>query len=153
MRPPNPVFVTFSREEYILNPAFTLLVEDDEYLNQTLSEILDLLDLKYMTIADGTVAYDQILRYQPELVLLDLQLPNTSGYDILQAIRHEARLDGTRVVVITANQFVNMADLQLADAVLIKPFTLNALSEAIELVSSPKGSRSPPHKPLSSGFK
>jgi two-component system, repressor protein LuxO len=136
-----------------LNPAFTLLVEDDEHLNQTLSEILALLDLKYVTITDGAVAYDQILQYQPELVLLDLQLPNTSGYDILQAVRHESRLDGTRVIIITANQFVNMADLQLADAVLIKPFTLHALSDAIELVSSQKGNRSPLPKPLSSGFK
>ena len=136
-----------------MNPISILLVEDDEHFNKSLTDIFELLDLKHETVTDGTIAYRQILEYQPELVLLDLQFQNASGYEILKAIRHEARLDGTRVIIMTGNQFVNMADLQLADAVLIKPFTLNALREAVEIVTAQGFDRSPPDKPLSSGFR
>jgi DNA-binding response OmpR family regulator len=135
-----------------MNHTFILLVEDDEHFNKTLSEILELLDFSYETVSDGTAAYEQILQYQPELVLLDLQLPNISGHAILTAIRHAPELDDTKVIVMTGNQFINIADLQLADAVLIKPFTLNALCEAIEIVIARGLDRSPPDKPLSSGF-
>lgn len=129
-----------------------LIVEDDKELNANLSELIELIDFQHESVTDGTIAIERIRQLRPELILLDLQLPNASGLDILTDIRQDFRLYQAKVIVMTGDQFVNLAELHLADGVLIKPFTLQALRNAIETILSSDMGQSPWDKPLSSGF-
>jgi CheY-like chemotaxis protein len=64
---------------------------------------------------------------EPDVVILDLNLPRVSGIDILRQIRSDPRLVNTRVVVVTAHdEMVN--DIQdQADLVLIKPVAFSQI--------------------------
>jgi len=80
--------------------ASLLLVEDDESLRRSLSEFLK--DNGYATYAVGTMseAWETVRAVRPAVCLLDLNLPDGSGLDLLRRIVSE-RLP-TRVIVMTA---------------------------------------------------
>jgi DNA-binding response OmpR family regulator len=113
--------------------------------------LLGLIDFRYEAVTDGAVAFERVLQLRPKLVLLDLQLPNVSGFDILTSIRKDARLYNTKVIVITSEKFIELAKVRQADGVLVKLFTLSALRIAIEKVLC-GDMGTPPDQPFSSGF-
>ena len=84
-----------------------------------------------VTVAhDGQQAIDAIDRDAPDLVLLDLLLPDMSGLDVLKALRRSERNDGVRVIVLTAKagEFDRILGLELgADDYVTKPFSLREL--------------------------
>jgi DNA-binding response OmpR family regulator len=114
--------------------TLALLVEDDVDLGITLSEILYFLNVPGELVTDGLRALRWLADYTPQLILLDLHLPNCSGIEILSSIRRNERFKSTKVVVITADRFINPANLFQADAILYKPFTIDALSSVIDTV-------------------
>src|SRR6516162_682562 len=68
----------------------------------------------------------------PELVLLDLKLPGTDGFEVLRWIRMEPGLTGLRVVVLTSSEHirdVNLAYALGANSYLVKPLDFNHFVE------------------------
>jgi CheY-like chemotaxis protein len=108
-----------------------LIVEDDHELGPIFMEILVSTGLAGELIQDGQIAYERLGVAEPDLVVIDLHLPGVSGLELLEYIRGDARLDNTRVVVMTAD--VPMADVagKLADEVLIKPASVESFVEMI----------------------
>jgi two-component system alkaline phosphatase synthesis response regulator PhoP len=51
---------------------------------------------------DGKEALDAILRDPPDLVLLDVMMPRKTGLEVCQEVRAEARLQGVRILMLTA---------------------------------------------------
>lgn len=105
-----------------------LVVEDTEVLGQAICERLSSLGHGTDLIMDGKQA-NELLRYQPvDLIILDLNLPNMSGLQILQALRQ--REDATPVLVLTARDQVDDRIRLLdagADDYLTKPFDFGEL--------------------------
>jgi putative two-component system response regulator len=72
------------------NPAVTgtILVADDQASNRELfSELLTTQGLKVVTAADGAEALDQLSRVPMDLVLLDVMMPQLSGFEVCQKIK------------------------------------------------------------------
>jgi CheY-like chemotaxis protein len=92
---------------------------------------LDLLDLPSELISHGAEALERLKRTTPQLVLLDLNIPGRSGIEILSDIRATEQFHATKVIIVTGDRFVDVAQLHQADAVLFKPFTLDAFQAAI----------------------
>jgi DNA-binding response OmpR family regulator len=88
----------------------------------------------YQTLAmnDGKAAIEY-LRENPEsprLVVLDLNLPQVSGKDILRFIRMNERFAGTRVIIATADSAATVGNLaDTSDLVLYKPISPAQLSD------------------------
>ncbi len=87
---------------------------------------------------DGAVAQKRLTEIVPDLIVLDLHIPNVSGDIILQHIRADERLKKTRVFLATAD--ANMAAQLRDDAelVLLKPIGFSQLKELAERFR-PKG--------------
>ncbi len=112
--------------------ARTILVVDDEpTLRETLAEALDAEGFRVLTAADGREALSRFREHQPDLVVLDLMLPELSGIEVCRIIRAES---GVPIVMLTAksSELDKVVGLELgADDYVTKPFSLRELTARI----------------------
>jgi DNA-binding response OmpR family regulator len=102
------------------------VVEDDPALN----------DIGCLTLAPyfrvqsflrGDLALEGLEKNIPDLVILDINIPNVSGGEILKKLRESERFSNTKVILTTAdNVQAAMLDAE-ADIVLLKPVSTNQL--------------------------
>jgi DNA-binding response OmpR family regulator len=113
-----------------MSELFALVVDDDPALGTLFATILRDAGITTETLTDGTQTLTKMADRIPDLVTLDLQMPRTSGVDILREIRADARFANTRVMVITASSQTSYnPDIQeMADLVLLKPVTFEQVS-------------------------
>ena len=104
-----------------MTKRLALVVEDDEDLSIIFSEALELANCKTKVIQDGKEALEWLAVNVPDLLVLDLHLPNVSGKNILTYIRDESRLAKTGVIITTADARLGDSLRGLAQLVLIKP--------------------------------
>jgi DNA-binding response OmpR family regulator len=112
--------------------ARTILVVDDETtLRETLVEALEAEGFRVVAAADGREALARFRSERPDLVLLDLMLPELSGIEVCRIIRAES---GVPIVMLTAkdSELDKVVGLELgADDYVTKPFSLRELSARI----------------------
>src|SRR5205823_4589969 len=89
----------------------------------------------------GWRALEMIRTTLPDLVILDVRLPDVSGWDILQALKLDARTSSIPVLVCSAAvQELRELELQLASMgvdVLIKPFAIDTLMDKVRALTFP----------------
>ena len=112
--------------------ARTILVVDDETtLRETLVEALESEGFRVVAAADGREALAKFRAERPDLVLLDLMLPELSGIEVCRIIRAES---GVPIVMLTAkdSELDKVVGLELgADDYVTKPFSVRELSARI----------------------
>ncbi len=112
--------------------ARTILVVDDEAtLRETLVEALELEGFRAVPAADGREALAKFRSEQPDLVLLDLMLPELSGVEVCRILRSESTVP---IVMLTArdSEVDKVVGLELgADDYVTKPFSLRELTARI----------------------
>ena len=115
--------------------ARTILVVDDEpTLRETLVDALQGEGFRVVAAADGREALTAFRAEQPDLVLLDLMLPELSGIEVCRIIRAES---GVPIVMLTAkdSELDKVVGLELgADDYVTKPFSLRELSARIRAI-------------------
>lgn len=84
-----------------------VLAEDDTLLMEALSRLLEPSFEVVGTASDGDEAVRVALRARPDLVLLDVRMPGSSGFDAARRLRTE--LPGARLVFLTANRDPQLA--------------------------------------------
>lgn len=98
-----------------------LVIEDDPQLSVIYAEAVRAGGYTVERIVDGRAAVEALRKRTPALVVLDLNLPNVGGLEILSEIRAQARLRDTRIIL-TSAEARRASDLtDLVDVVLIKP--------------------------------
>jgi two-component system response regulator RegX3 len=108
-------------------PGRVLIVEDEESLAETIRYNLEREGFVTTTAADGRTALERFRAVRPDLVLLDLMLPELSGLDVCRAIRAESSVP---VIIVTAKdtEADTVAGLELgADDYVTKPFSVREL--------------------------
>ena len=108
-----------------------LVVEDDATLRETLVDALEVEGFRVVAAADGRAALARFRADRPDLVLLDLMLPELSGIEVCRIIRAES---GVPIVMLTAkdSELDKVVGLELgADDYVTKPFSLRELSARI----------------------
>jgi two-component system response regulator RegX3 len=112
--------------------ARTILVVDDEAtLRETLVEALELEGFRAIPAADGREALAKFRSEHPDLVLLDLMLPEISGVEVCRILRAESAVP---IVMLTArdSEVDKVVGLELgADDYVTKPFSLRELTARI----------------------
>jgi two-component system response regulator RegX3 len=108
-----------------------LLVEDEPTLREALTDALELEGFRIVVAADGRGALTVFRAERPDLVLLDLMLPELSGIEVCRIIRAES---GVPIVMLTAkdSELDKVVGLELgADDYVTKPFSLRELTARI----------------------
>ena len=114
-------------------PSKVLLVDDEREYVQTLSERLIMRDMGSAVAYDGESALQLIREDDPEVIIVDLNMPGIDGFDVLRKVK-DTRPE-IEVIIVTGHG--NEADRQLcmdlgAFAYLQKPLDINVLSETIQ---------------------
>ena len=119
----------------------TVLVADDQAsLRMLISATLEIGQLRVIEASDGDEAWELVQEHRPDLVLLDVQMPGRTGLELAKAIRQDAELAGTVIILLTATAPEADAEAGLAagaDRYLTKPFSPLELLEEVEKALGP----------------
>ncbi len=111
-----------------MSKPLALIIEDDLEIAKILSLSLKN-HFEVETIADGNSAIIRLAQIVPVLIILDLHLPEVSGMDIFAHLRSDARFNGTKVIVCTADALRAEELRSQVDLVLLKPISPGQLRE------------------------
>jgi len=107
-----------------------LIADDEPNIVISLEFLLEQAGYRIRVAHDGQEALEAIQRQPPDLVLLDVMMPNLSGYDLCQRIRENPAWQHMRIVMLTAKgrEVEVSKGLALgADAYITKPFSTQEL--------------------------
>ena len=78
-----------------------LVVEDDAMLSMVLAESLKAVKFKVVVVTDGSLVFDEVIKFSPDLVLLDLILPGLDGFSVLKQLKDDSKTADIPVVVVS----------------------------------------------------
>lgn len=111
-----------------------LIVDDDENICEVIRMYLNSSNYDNRIINNGKDVENAFMEYKPDLVLLDIMLPNIDGIDVLKWIRKESEVP---VIMLTAkgDTFDKVLALELgADDYIVKPFEPKELLARVKAV-------------------
>ena len=111
-----------------------LVVDDDSNICELINMYLQSTGYDTRIVYDGKSAQEVFSEYKPDLVLLDIMIPNIDGIDVLKWIRRES---STPVIMLTAKgeTFDKVLALELgADDYVVKPFEPKELMARVKAV-------------------
>jgi len=118
-----------------------LIVEDHPTMREAMRLVLEGEGFEIDEAADGQLALERIRLEPPALLFLDLNIPGTSGADVLHAVKADPTTASVRVIVVTATgEEGRAAAMRLgADEYFTKPFSPTALLRTVERVLAAGG--------------
>jgi len=112
--------------------ARILVVEDDETLRETLTEVLADEGHEVRGAAHGYEALERLDEWSADLIVLDLMMPRMDAFEFREHQRHRPDAATTKVMVLSAaRELASAADRLGADAWLAKPFNLADVIDSI----------------------
>src|SRR5947199_7926394 len=110
-----------------------LVIEDDAESRHVIADLFTREDWKVLQAPDGDVGIELALRNRPELILCDLLMPKSNGFQVCRTIREQ--LQPTKIIVVSGRDYGvdKTSALQAgADEYLLKPITWELLSNTID---------------------
>ena len=108
-----------------------LVIDDEPDIRMFLTTLLAENGYETVTAADGLSGFEIAQREKPDLVSLDLQMPDKSGTDFYRRITRDPELKDTPIIVVSALSGRNLA-VKGAVAVFDKPIDPDKFIEAVE---------------------
>ena len=120
--------------------ATVLIVDDEEDLADAVALLLQNQGFRTFKVHDGQQAVRAVAELLPDLLLLDYELPELDGIEVIARLKSDPLTSGVPILLASAAK-VSMADIKKADGFLAKPFPAELLYEMVGrlLASSQKG--------------
>ena len=78
-----------------------LIVEDEEYIAEMYKIRFEMSGYEIVLAADGQEGIDMAIKEKPDLVLLDLVMPNKNGYQVLEELRANPETKGLKIFILS----------------------------------------------------
>jgi DNA-binding response OmpR family regulator len=142
-RPPQPnrgstPAAALSRGQRSRDIKYVLIVEDDAPIRGMLTDVL--YDAGYLVVeaSDGAQAVEELRQMQPDLIVLDLMLPQLSGWQFLERCRDQIERANIPVLILSAIKGRGDYPSSLGAAEwLTKPVDLDQFLETVEVLTRP----------------
>ena len=114
----------------------SILIADDDYGHRRMLEIV--LKAKHFDVVgaqDGQEALDLLRDHTPDLMILDVDMPYASGFDVVDQARSDERLRDVPMIIMTGQALEKIearAEASQPDAVVFKPIGSRALHDLID---------------------
>ncbi len=100
-----------------------LVVDDSTEMSKVMSDMLEFKGYATTVVHSGKEALDHALKNHPDLILLDLHMPDMDGFEVARALRQDAWGKDAKILILTANDDVSARPQDLgigADDYLVK---------------------------------
>jgi DNA-binding response OmpR family regulator len=124
----------FSRGSQTM-PRTVLIVDDERDVNDILASLVRARDFEPIQRYHGATVPEDVRKYKPDLVLLDLMLPDRDGFEICEQLKRDRETNLVPVVMVTSlnNPTHRLSGVRVgANGYLTKPFTPHQLFEAMD---------------------
>jgi len=117
-----------------MNKKKILVVDDEESIRKLVKKLLG----QYYTVveaANGKVALEIVIKGKPDLVLMDIKMPEVDGYTACYHIKTGGHTERTPVIIMSSIAYdlnMKLAQKLGADGYLVKPFSLSQLLGTVE---------------------
>jgi two-component system, OmpR family, alkaline phosphatase synthesis response regulator PhoP len=114
-----------------------LIVDDELHIVELIKYNLETNGFKVMYALNGKDAVEQAYEKKPNLILLDVMLPEMDGFDVCKAIKRNKETENIPIIMITAkgDEFDKILGLELgADDYITKPFSVRELLARVKVV-------------------
>jgi DNA-binding response OmpR family regulator len=111
-----------------------VVVDDDEGVGTAIRDVLAEEDFRVEALADGTTALAELLRAAPDLVILDVNMPGMSGWELCSILRRQSATESVPILFLTGRQEVKdrITAMQLGGSdYLSKPFDAQELRRKV----------------------
>ncbi len=122
-----------------------LIVEDEPEANKLLAMLVQLRGYQTESALDGAQAIDHVRKHVPDVIFLDLMLPDVDGYDICRSLKSSGETRGIPVIIVTARITAEnrMESFRAgADDFIPKPYMPDQIFEALERAQNRRAQRS-----------
>ena len=116
-----------------------LAVDDEPHILFILSQVLTSKGCKVLTADGGEKAVKLALKNVPDLIILDVMMPDISGFEVCQHLKNNPKTKHIPVIILTAEQNEEHKEAMIKMGVedyISKPFSPNGLSKKIDEVLS-----------------
>jgi CheY-like chemotaxis protein len=114
-----------------------LIVDDEDGVRSLVRMTLESENYQILEATEGAEAIAMVRKHRPDLVLLDVMLPDRSGIEVCRTLKSDAGTSDTTVVMLTAKaQSVDLEEAEAAgaDGYFTKPFSPVALMQRVERI-------------------
>jgi DNA-binding response OmpR family regulator len=114
-----------------------LIIEDDPDLRRILELQTRKLGFRPQTAENGRIGFETAREVCPDLILLDLMMPEMNGFQVLKRIKSIDKLAATPVLILTASHsdtHRRKTQTHMADGFMTKPYTVDQLRKEIQRV-------------------
>ncbi|NPV00810.1 MAG: PAS domain S-box protein [Brevinematales bacterium] len=142
-----------------IDTKYRIMIADDEPANlQLLRSILKQTGFEIIGAVDGKQAFEYFIDKAPDLVFLDIRMPEMNGYEVIEKIRSNEKDTRTPIIALTASAFDEEKNKILergADGYIRKPFKIEEIFKAVHAhlavpyIYSTAESRTDKKKPVS----
>jgi DNA-binding response OmpR family regulator len=116
-----------------------VVIDDDHELLKLIALLLRRIGAQSRTFFDGREALNYLQHDIPDLVVLDLMLPEIDGFEILRQLRSQSRFDQVPIIILSAKADPDNIRKGLengADSYVTKPYIANTLIDRVRLLLS-----------------
>ena len=118
-----------------------LIIDDDNHLRESLAEVLDLEGFTCYQAGNAKSGIDSAKKNVPDVVIMDIQLPDSSGFQICQELRKSSK---DFILIMMTGRFLSAEEKTQgfslgADEYLTKPFDIQELCIRIRQLLGRKG--------------
>ncbi|MBC7668837.1 response regulator transcription factor [Caulobacter sp. DWR2-3-1b2] len=120
--------------------AAVLIIEDDPLVRQYVELVLSQLGYNTSSVGTGELGLKALQNSKWDLVLLDIQLPDMTGVDLLRLLRRYQRVNAAVMMMTAKGDLATVREAMDAgaDGYLVKPFTPDVLTKRVAAMLNPK---------------
>jgi DNA-binding response OmpR family regulator len=112
-----------------------MILEDDEATAELIRFYLDELGLQTAVSTKGAGFADKVAEFQPDLITLDVMLPDTNGFSVFKTIQEDERISDIPVIFISVLEKEKEKGIRMgARGYVVKPFKEEELKKTIKSV-------------------
>ncbi|HVE11779.1 MAG TPA: response regulator [Elusimicrobiota bacterium] len=111
-----------------------LVVDDDPDIVEFVTELLKAHHYEVASAENGRQGVEKARQYRPDLVILDLMMPDMHGFEVCQALREDPQLKDIRIIVSSGKRYQTdhrAADRLGADRFVAKPYKVADMMGAV----------------------